>query len=67
MKKASDYRRHAEECRALAESAALPEHRDQLLQMAGTWDMLAKQREAELARQRRIAALATDGNGNGQK
>jgi hypothetical protein len=69
MKKASDYRRHAEECRTLASSAALPEHRDQLLEMANTWDMLAQQREAELARQERIAALATNGNagGNGQK
>jgi hypothetical protein len=65
MKKASDYRRHAEECRALASSAALPEHRDQLLEMAHTWDMLAQQREAELARQERIAALTTNGNGNG--
>jgi hypothetical protein len=65
MKKASEYRRHAEECRALAASAAVPEHRDQLLHMASTWDMLAEQREAELARQERIAPLATNGNGDG--
>jgi hypothetical protein len=66
MKKASDYRRHAQECRVLANSAALPEHRDQLLEMANTWDMLAQQREAELARQARMA-LITNGNGDGNE
>ena len=48
MKKASDYRRHAAECGDLADRAALTEHRDQLLQMASTWDLLADQREARL-------------------
>jgi hypothetical protein len=64
MKKIADYRRQAEECLALARTAALPEHREQLLQMANTWHMLAEQREAELARQERIAALAPNGNGD---
>jgi hypothetical protein len=45
MKLASEYRQHAAECRALA--AAMPQHdqRDQLLQMAETWDRMAEERE----------------------
>ena len=57
MKKTCGYRRHAAECRSLASTAALPEHRDQLLEMASTWDMLAEQREAQIARQERIGTL----------
>ena len=45
MKKASDYRKHAEECRALAKGMKLAEQRDQLLAMAQTWDHLAEQRD----------------------
>ena len=39
MKKASEYRHHAEECRALANGMA-GEQRDQLLEMAATWEKL---------------------------
>jgi hypothetical protein len=39
-------------------AAALPQHRDQLIEMAKTWDLLADQREAELARQKRLQSLA---------
>jgi hypothetical protein len=44
MKKASEYRKHAEECRVLANRMAQGEHRDQLLEMAATWDKLAAER-----------------------
>ncbi len=48
MKKASEYRRHEEECRALAKRTR-GEQRDQLLDMAATWDQLAAER-SELVR-----------------
>ena len=44
MKKASEYRQHAEECRVLANGTAPGPHRDQLLEMARTWDRLADER-----------------------
>jgi hypothetical protein len=50
MKKASEYRRHAEECRALASKAGTEEHRLQLLKMADTWVSLADERERMVAR-----------------
>ena len=43
MKKALEYRQHAEECRALAQ-AMQGEQRDQLIEMAATWEKLAKDR-----------------------
>ena len=46
MKKASEYRKHAEECRALARQMKHGEYREQLLIMAETWDRLAAEREA---------------------
>jgi hypothetical protein len=58
MKKISDYKRHAEECRKLAAAATLREHRSQLIGMAETWEMLADQREREIARQARLKKLA---------
>ncbi len=48
MKKASEYRQHAEECRVLARGIQ-GEQRDQLLEMAATWDKLAAER-SELIR-----------------
>jgi chromosome segregation ATPase len=45
MKTASEYRKLAEECRALANQMTLTEQRDQLLKMAKTWDDLADTRE----------------------
>ena len=49
MKKAQDYRNHAEECRALARKSRTDEERRQLLTMAATWDGLATEREQQLA------------------
>jgi hypothetical protein len=44
MKKASEYRQHARECRALAQGMDPGEQRNQLLEMAATWDNLAADR-----------------------
>ncbi|MDB5441717.1 MAG: hypothetical protein JWP86_2779 [Phenylobacterium sp.] len=46
MKKASEYRHHARECRELAAKMELGEQRDQLLNMARHWENLAKDRTA---------------------
>ncbi len=45
MMKASEYRRHAAECRALAAAMASPDHKAQLIKMAETWDSMAAERE----------------------
>ena len=49
MKKASEYRQHAVECRALANTMDQGDQRDQLLEMAATWERLADER-SELVR-----------------
>jgi hypothetical protein len=49
VRKASEYRDHAEECRELARREEADEHRDQLLEMAAMWDKLARER-SELIR-----------------
>jgi hypothetical protein len=45
VKKASEYRQHAKECRTLAAQAVSDEHRKQLSAMADTWETLALERE----------------------
>jgi hypothetical protein len=45
MKTASAYRKHAQECRVLAKQMPSGEQREQLLEMARTWDALATSRE----------------------
>jgi hypothetical protein len=45
MKTILEYRKHAQECRALARLVPPGEQREQLLQMAATWDKLAQTRE----------------------
>jgi hypothetical protein len=49
MKKAIEYRQHAEQCRMLAR-AIEGEHRRQLLKMAADWDALAAERMALVQR-----------------
>lgn len=44
MKKASDYRQHAAECRALAAQMSSGEQREQLLKMAAQWERMAEDR-----------------------
>jgi hypothetical protein len=57
MQKIEDYRSHAEECRVMARRARLQGEREMLLNMAHTWDTLATNRAAQIARQKRIAAV----------
>jgi hypothetical protein len=57
VRKVSDYIKHAEECRRLAQSADTAEHKAALLAMAETWLELAKAREQEIARQERVTKL----------
>jgi hypothetical protein len=57
MKKASEYRQHAEECRQLAKGIQ-GEQRDRLLEMAATWENLANERSDLI---RRHPDLALEG------
>jgi hypothetical protein len=57
VKKASEYRQHAVECRHLA-TGVQGIQREQLIEMAATWDRLADER-AELVQ--RHPELALDG------
>ena len=45
MRKAEEFRDHADECRKMARSTSNEDHRQQLLKMAEIWDSLAKERE----------------------
>ncbi|WP_262299722.1 hypothetical protein [Microvirga sesbaniae] len=45
MKTAAEYSKHAEECRVLAKQVPEGEQRNQLLEMAKTWDTLSAERE----------------------
>jgi len=55
VKKISEYRQHAEECRSLAQRMRHGEERDQLLDMAKTWDGLAEERAALIPRHPEMA------------
>jgi hypothetical protein len=63
MRKVEDYKKHAEECRTMARNTVNEEQRQGLLQMAETWDGLAEDRIAQLARQRRIGDLDQSNGG----
>jgi hypothetical protein len=49
VKKLHEYREHAAECREMARTAS-PAHRQQLEQMAATWEQLAVARQRKLLR-----------------
>ena len=55
MKKASEYRQHAKECRAMANQSKPGPQRDQLLEMARTWDKLATERSDLVRRHPELA------------
>lgn len=46
MRKASEYRKHADECRELARRMDSSEHREQLLEMARHWERMEQERIA---------------------
>jgi hypothetical protein len=52
MKTIEEYRRHAEECRALAQKARSPDERKAILAIAMSWDKLAGDRERRLSKHR---------------
>jgi hypothetical protein len=60
MKKASEYRQHAQECRDLAKSMPEGPHREQLLEMARTWDNLAAERSEFVRRHPDLAIEGED-------
>lgn len=60
MKKGSEYRQHARECRALAATMESEDQRGQLLQMAEHWESLARDREALIAKHPELAIPAED-------
>jgi hypothetical protein len=59
VKKLHEYREHAAECREMARTAP-PAHRQQLEQMAATWDQLASARQRKLQKNGPAADLADD-------
>jgi hypothetical protein len=54
MKKASEYREHAQECRTLARRARSAEDRAMFLNMADTWESLAEARERQLSLKKQL-------------
>jgi hypothetical protein len=50
MKKASEYRQHAKECRDLAAQMESAPQREQLIEMAEHWEKLARDRLALIAK-----------------
>ncbi len=66
MKKASEYRQHAKECRAMANQSKPGPQRDQLLEMARTWEKLAEER-SELIRRHPEQALAGEHEDEGER
>ena len=67
MKKAEEYRQNAKECRDLTRGMEAGEQRDQLLEMAETWERLAEERAH---RSRQLASAphgeSDDRHGGGQ-
>jgi hypothetical protein len=51
LRKVSEYKQHALECRQMASRMQDPVHRKQLEDMAEAWSMLAREREKQLAKQ----------------
>jgi len=61
LKKISEYHEHAAECRKMANRAKEPNQKAMLAKMAATWENLAREREAHMARQKRLAILEKAG------
>jgi hypothetical protein len=66
MKKASEYRQHAKECRALAASMESEDQREQLLQMADHWEKLADDRARLVGRHPDLTGQAEQSGRRGQ-
>jgi hypothetical protein len=48
MRKLSEYKAHADECRKMASNMKNAEHKNQLQEMAKAWELLAQEREKQL-------------------
>ena len=59
MRKLSEYREHAAECREMARTAP-PTHRQQLEQMAATWEQLAAARQRKLLKGGKVGEMSGD-------
>jgi hypothetical protein len=64
MQKVESYRKHAEECRTLAERARSSDEREMLLNMAKTWEGLATARMAQVSQQQRMKDIAAGSGGD---
>jgi hypothetical protein len=64
MTKFEDYKKHAADCRAMARNTTNEEQRQGLLKMAQTWEGLASDRAAQMARQKRIDGLVWPSSGD---
>jgi hypothetical protein len=53
MRKVSEYEMHVKECRRMAAQMKNPEHKKQLQDMAEAWEMLARERERQMKKNRR--------------
>jgi hypothetical protein len=58
MHKAEDFRKHAQDCRAMAKRARSPGDRVTLLNMAQTWDDLAASRVPQISQRERMRGIA---------
>jgi hypothetical protein len=61
VKKIHEYQQHAAECRDMARTSP-PAHRQQLEQMAETWEQLADARRRQLEKQGKTADEDADAN-----
>jgi hypothetical protein len=57
MQKVEDYKKRAQECRTMARNTINEDQKSGLLQMAETWESLARDRTIQIAREKRIDAL----------
>ena len=60
VRQVEEYRKHAEECRAMATKATDPQRQKAMLELAATWDYLADQRQRLLETRQRFALRFPD-------
>ena len=58
MRKASEYRHHAEECCKLAAKMKTGDQRDHMLKIAEMWDQLAEERDNTLCKHSHLVQTA---------
>jgi hypothetical protein len=51
MRKVAEYLTHAKECQQMAAKMRDPRQKQQLIEMANAWEMLAEERRRQLAKQ----------------